>query len=147
LKDTGNIQLDRLFFLYLAFLYAKPNPNFKVNQSTFINDINQSFDYFLRQISIYHGRVIIIYSHYNNLFKITARQFKTYLLYHAITEQKSLQDLYKAARLVSEFGQKLCGELKVKSRSTFPSILPLAIKRTLPKVNISNIKDNPLGII
>jgi len=132
-KNTGNIQLDRLFFLYLALLYAKPNPSFKVNQSTFITDINQSFDFFLRQIMIFQGR-------------ITVRQFKTYLLYHSLTSPSTLQALYKAARLVSEFGQKLCGELKLKSRSFFPSILPLAIKRTLPKVNISNIKENTLDL-
>lgn len=56
-KNYGNIQIDRMFFLYISLLMAKPNPSFNPQQSSFISTINQSFHYFLQQIDCFSGRV------------------------------------------------------------------------------------------
>jgi len=130
-KEQGNVQIDRVYFLYLSLLMTKPNPSYDPQHSSFISSINQSFHYFLQQIDCFSGR-------------ITCRQLKAYLLYHSFDTRSKLEVLYEASKYTTTFGLELCAHFKQHSKTLFPSILPLAIKRTLHKINLSELQSNKL---
>jgi len=52
--------------------------------------------------------------------------------------------LYEASKYMTTFGLELCAHFKQHSKTLFPSILPLAIKRTLHKINLSELQSNKL---